>query len=31
MSRLNSATVEMRFTRDHFIGYEWICCTIRKR
>jgi hypothetical protein len=23
--------VEVRCTRDQFIGYEWICCTIRKR
>jgi hypothetical protein len=23
--------VEMPCTSDQFIGYEWICCTIRKR
>jgi SAM-dependent methyltransferase len=23
--------VELRCTRDQFIGYEWVCCTIRKR
>jgi SAM-dependent methyltransferase len=22
---------EMRCTRDQFIGYEWVCCVIRKR
>jgi SAM-dependent methyltransferase len=23
--------VDMRCVRDRFIGYEWVCCTIRKR
>jgi hypothetical protein len=22
---------DVRCTRDQFIGYEWVCCTIRKR